>query len=133
MDAKEELIKLYIDFSDYLGKYNGASERDFQNHHKNFNIPTKEYFTKKFGTFGKLRIASGFSEFIEANRLGYRKYSRDQIIHLLYKKHKKYNINLSFLIFYQNFLSYLTLILPVNPTCHWLYVTSVLPNLGVML
>ncbi len=93
--TKEELIKLYIDFSDYLGKYNGASERDFQNHHKNFNIPTKEYFTKKFGTFGKLRIASGFSEFIEANRLGYRKYSRDQIIHLLYKKHKKYKRELT--------------------------------------
>ena len=93
--TKEELIKLYIDFSDYLKRNNGASEIDFRNHYKEFNIPTKEYFTKKFGTFGKLRIESGFSEFIEVNKSGYKKYSKDQIIHLLYKKHKKYKRELT--------------------------------------
>ena len=93
--TKEELIKLYIDFSDYLGRDNGASEIDFRNHYKEFNIPTKEYFSKKFGTFGKLRIESGFSEFIEVSKSGYKKYSKNQIIYLLYKKHKKYKRELT--------------------------------------
>ena len=84
--TEDELIKMYKDFSDYLGKEEGASDIDFEKYASDYGIPSHSHYRKKFTTMYNLKTKSGYKP-ITSN---YSKFTRSQIIELLYKSYKKY-------------------------------------------
>ena len=89
--TEEELIKMYIDFSNYLNKEEGASDADFEKYAAEYGIPSHGHYRKKFTTASNLKIKAGY----EPIRSNYPQFTREQIIELMYKAYKKHKRKLN--------------------------------------
>ena len=89
--TEEELIKMYIEFSNYLNKEEGASDADFEKYAAEYGIPSHSHYRKKFTTASNLKIKAGY----EPIRSNYPQFTREQIIELMYKAYKKHKRKLN--------------------------------------
>ncbi|MFZ1300374.1 MAG: hypothetical protein WAQ92_05240, partial [Leptotrichiaceae bacterium] len=89
--TEEELIKMYIDFSNYLNKEEGASDADFEKYAAEYGIPSHGHYRKKFTTASNLKIKAGY----EPIRSNYPQFTREQIIELMYKAYKNHKRKLN--------------------------------------
>ena len=89
--TEEELVKRYIDFSNYLGKKEGASDVDFKKYAVEFGIPSRDHYNRKFITLFNLKIKAGYKP-IRHNK---QQFTREQIIELMYKAYKKHKKKLN--------------------------------------
>lgn len=81
----EELIKMYRDFSDYIGNNEGASGNEMSGGAVKYGIPSMNYYNKRFSTIHNLKLKAGYIP-----RESQSKYSRQYIIDRLYKAYRKY-------------------------------------------